>query len=203
MPGLDEQRDTDENIIRRVREGDVRAFSLLVDRHKERGMGLAYRMLRSRQEAEEALQDAFLRAFRSLPGFELRSSFATWFYRIVYNVCATRLSRKGEPGASALDETIIDRQAGNEPLPDAEMESEQTAGIIRDEIEKLPGEFGTTFLLFAVHERSYEEIVEITGAPLGTVKARIFRARAMLRDSVGRRLGVEPGNKGTGKEQAA
>lgn len=196
--------DNDAEIIHRVRGGDARAYSLLVDRHKERGMALAYRMLRSRQEAEEALQDAFVRAFRALPKFEMKSSFSTWFYRIVFNVCSTRLSRRGEiQRASELDEELVQAQEDMGPLPDAVLESEQTDAIIREEIGKLPDAYGTTFMLFAVHEKSYEEIVEITGAALGTVKARIFRARALLRDAVASRLELTAGQAKKQKEQAA
>jgi len=184
------EHDTDNEIIGHIREGDARTFSLLVDRHKERGMSLAFRMLRNREEAEEALQDAFVRAFKALPGFEMKAAFSTWFYRIVFNVCATRLSRKGDPlrGMLEQEEEAFENRGSPDPLPDQVLESDQTAEIIQEEIGKIPEVYGTTFTLFALHERTYDEIVEITGVPLGTVKARLFRARTMLRDAVARRL---------------
>jgi len=77
-------------VVQRILAGEKKAFAELVDRHKDKGMTLAIRMLRNREESEEALQDAFVRAFKALPRFEWKSSFSTWFYRIVYNVCATR-----------------------------------------------------------------------------------------------------------------
>ncbi len=196
--------DSDEEIIHRIRGGDARSFALLVDRHKERGMALAHSMLRSREEAEEALQDAFVRAFRALPKFEMKSSFATWFYRIVYNVCATRMSRarEGSSHLSDIDGDLVERQEDTGPLPDVQFESDQAAAIIREEIDRLPEAYGTTFLLFAVHEKSYDEIVEITGVALGTVKARIFRARAILRDAVAAQLELS-GGRNKKKEQAA
>ena len=197
-------QDSDTEIILRVREGDARAYSLLVDRHKERGMGLAYRMLRSREEAEEALQDAFVRAFKALPKFEMKSSFSTWFYRIVFNVCSTRLSRRRDADrAQDVDEQIVETQGDPDPLPDEVMESGQTDAIIREEIDKLPEAYGMTFMLFALHEKSYDEIVEITGVALGTVKARLFRARALLRDAVAARLEMTAAQDKKGKEQAA
>jgi len=205
MTSNDRHPNTDAEIILRVQRGDVRAYSLLIDRHKERGMALAFRMLRNREEAEEALQDAFVRAFKALPGFEQRSAFSTWFYRIVFNVCSTKLSRKSDhhAGGSGTDDATITSQEDPGPLPDAVLESNQTDAIIREEIEKLPEVYGTTFTLFAVHEKSYDEIVEITGTALGTVKARLFRARALLRDAVAGRLELSAAQERKRKEQAA
>jgi RNA polymerase sigma-70 factor (ECF subfamily) len=196
---------TDAEIILRVLKGDPRAYALLVDRHKEKGMALAFRMLRTREEAEEALQDAFVRAFKALQKFEMKSSFSTWFYRIVYNVCATRLTRRGERHKNEVevDEQIADRTRSEEPLPDMVLESAQTEVIIQEEVDKLPEVFGTVFTLFAVNDKTYDEIMEITGAPLGTVKARLFRARSMLRDAVAKRLRMENAQKSKKKEEAA
>ncbi|MGH2569447.1 MAG: sigma-70 family RNA polymerase sigma factor, partial [Bacteroidota bacterium] len=77
--------DQDFEIIQRVLTGEKRSYAVLVDRHKDRAMTLAMRMLKNREDAEEALQDAFIRAFNALPRFERKSSFSTWFYRIVFN----------------------------------------------------------------------------------------------------------------------
>ncbi len=84
----------DVAIVQKVLGGDKRAYAELVDRHKEKAMTLAIRMLKNREDAEEAIQDTFVRAFNALPRFEWKSSFSTWFYRIVYNVCATHLTRR-------------------------------------------------------------------------------------------------------------
>src|SRR5579863_4706102 len=97
-------RDPDSEIIQRILAGDAHAYAELVNRHKARGMTLALRMLNSREDAEEALQDAFVRAFRALPKFEMKSSFGTWFYRIVFNVCSTALQKRGAAFAVSLDD---------------------------------------------------------------------------------------------------
>jgi len=185
-------REQDQAIIRRIRSGDHRAFTALVDRYKEKGMGLALRMLRSHEEAEEALQDAFVRVYRAIGDFEEKSTFGTWFYRILYNVCSSRLETRKAPFVSINEQ---DDGSGmiwpsDEPLPDAEYDSREFERIVADEIAALPEPFGSTFALFALRELSYDEIAEIIGAPLGTVKARIFRARAILRRSIPKRLGV-------------
>ena len=182
----------DQEIIRQILAGEKRAFAELIDRHKDRAMTLAMRMLRNREDAEEAIQDAFVRAFQALPRFEWKASFSTWLYRIVYNVCMTALGKKGDLPHLALgedDERSLDTPSADAP-PDVEYESREFQSIVFDEIEKLPHLYATILTLFCIQEMGYEEIVEVTGLPLGTVKVRLFRARTMLRLAVGRRLGV-------------
>ena len=180
-------------VIQKVLGGDKPAYAELVDRHKEKAMTLAMRMLKNREDAEEAIQDAFVRAFNALPRFEWKSSFSTWFYRIVYNVCATQLSRRGEDLHVSLDtgddEKILELSSG-EPLPDIRFESNEMEQIVLSEVEKLSPLYGAICTLFFVQDMSYDQIVEVTGLPLGTVKVRLFRGRLMLREAVANRLGV-------------
>ena len=197
----------DYEIIQKVLAGEKRAFAELVDRHKDKSMTLAMKMLRNTEDAEEALQDAFVRAFKALPRFEWKSSFPTWFYRIVYNVCASALEKRGESYHESIDADQEGERVelrSDEELPDAEYESAEIRGVILEEIGKLPQAYGSTFTLFFVQEMSYEEIVAVTGVPLGTVKARLFRARMMLRQSVAERLGMKEAGTATlvsGKEK--
>jgi RNA polymerase sigma-70 factor (ECF subfamily) len=180
-------------VIQKVLGGDKRAYAELVDRHKEKAMTLAMRMLKNREDAEEAIQDAFVRAFNALPRFEWKSSFSTWFYRIVYNVCATQLSRRGEDLHVSLDTGDDEKALGlpsGEPLPDIQFESNEMEQIVLSEVEKLPPLYGAICTLFFVQDMSYDQIVEVTGLPLGTVKVRLFRGRLMLREAVANRLGV-------------
>jgi RNA polymerase sigma-70 factor (ECF subfamily) len=183
----------DGAIVQEVLAGNKRAYGELVDRHKEKAMTLAMRMLRNRQDAEEAIQDAFVRAFNALPRFEWKSSFSTWFYRIVYNVCATHLSRRGEdlhvPIDGGEDEESISLPSGDLP-PDIQYESVEFEQIVLREIEKLPLPYSAVCALFFVHDMSYDQIVEVTGMPLGTVKVRLFRGRVLLREGVVKQLGV-------------
>ena len=182
----------DNAIVQEVLGGNKRAFADLVDRHKDKAMTLAMRMLRNREDAEEAIQDAFVRAFNALPRFEWKSSFPTWFYRIVYNVCATQLSRRGEDLHIAIDtredEETLALPSGELP-PDIRYESIEFEQIVLKEIEKLPLPYSAVCTLFFVHDMSYDQIVEVTGMPLGTVKVRLFRGRIMLREGVVKQLG--------------
>lgn len=183
----------DNEIIERVLGGEKRAYAELVDRHKDRAMALATRMLRNRQDAEEALQDAFVRAFNALPRFERKSSFSTWFYRIVFNVCSTSLSRRGDEITKSIDdqdeedERRLELPAEDE-LPDVALESKELRQIVSKEIEAMPVVYSAMLTLFLVQDLSYDEIVEVTGLPLGTVKVRLFRARELLRTAVARSL---------------
>ncbi len=182
---------TDQEIIERVLAGDKNAFSELVARHKDRAMTLAIRILKDRQEAEEALQDAFLRAYNALGRFEWRSSFATWFYRIVFNVCSTALSkRSGEihVSLSENEEEMKREVPADDPLPDVQLESSDIREAVLEEIDRLPPSYSSVVTLFFLQELSYEEIVHVTGMPLGTVKARLFRARVILQKALEGRI---------------
>ncbi len=182
----------DEKVIRRILAGEKRAFGELVDRHKDRAMTLAFSMLKNREDAEEALQDAFVRAFHALPRFEWKSRFSTWLYRIVYNVCATALSKRVEGVHLSIDEIAepkLDVPSDDAP-PDAEYESREFQEIVRDEVDKMPEMYAGILTLFLVNDMSYDEIAEVTGLPLGTVKVRLFRGRLLLRDAVTKRLRV-------------
>jgi RNA polymerase sigma-70 factor (ECF subfamily) len=184
--------DIDREIVQRVLNGDVRAFGLLVDKHKAKAMTLAMRILKNREDAEEALQDAFVRAYRALSSFEWKSSFSTWLYRIVYNTCATAAGKRNGKHHLSLD--IVDEDGpkmeieSDELPPDMKMESDEFSKIVCEEVEKLPLPYGSAFTLFTTQNMSYEEIVQVTGLPLGTVKARLFRARTMLRRAIVRRM---------------
>lgn len=157
-------------------------------------MTLAVRMLKDRREAEEALQDAFMRAFRALPGFQLKSSFSTWFYRIVFNVCSSILSRRGDERLLSIErdddnETGIELTSTDD-TPDIRLEHEELRSIVKSEIDKMDQEYSAVLTLFYIQDMSYEEIVDVTGLPIGTVKNRLFRARNVLRDAVRKHLEV-------------
>jgi RNA polymerase sigma-70 factor (ECF subfamily) len=184
--------DIDREIIQQVLDGNVKAFGKLVDRHKTKAMTLAVRILKNREDAEEALQDAFVRAYRALSSFKWKSSFSTWFYRIVYNTCSTAAGKRNGNHHLSLD--IVDEGVpqveieSDELQPDMKIESEEFSKIVCEEVEKLPVAYGSTFTLFTIQDMSYEEIVQVTGLPLGTVKARLFRARAILREAIIKRM---------------
>jgi RNA polymerase sigma-70 factor (ECF subfamily) len=186
---------SDHEIISRVLDGKTRSFADLVERHKNKAMTLAMRMLRNREEAEEAVQDAFVRAFNALGQFEKRSTFSTWLYRILFNVCSTILSKRGEPVQSISSDKNKEEWEDEIPdfseIPDSIVEGEEFRRQVIEALNELPPLYSGIATMFYLDDLSYEEIVTITGSPLGTVKARLFRARAMLRDGIVRRIGTE------------
>ena len=183
--------DQDLHIIRRVLNGEQRAYAQLVDRHKDRAMTLAVRLLKNRDEAEEAVQDAFVRAFRALAAFQGKSSFSTWLYRIVFNVCSTQLSkRKKEPifSSTADDSDMGMDIADDEETPDVRLEENEFRDVVLQEIDVMNEEYAAILTLFYIQDLGYDEIVDVTGLPLGTVKNRLFRARTQLRKTVLKKL---------------
>lgn len=186
------KENTDQEIIQRVIAGERKAYAELINRHKDKAMTLAVRMLKNHQEAEEALQDAFIRAFRALPGFEWKSSFSTWFYRIVFNVCSSMLSKRGDKAMVSLDEENDEQLSlqlsAMDDEPDVVIEQKELTEIIKEEIAAMEAKYSAILTMFFLQEMSYEEIMEVTGLPLGTVKNRLFRARSALRNAVQRRI---------------
>ncbi len=185
---LSEMAKNDQEIIKLIKAGDVSAFKELVVRYKDRGFSLALRLLKNREDAEEALQDSFLRAFRGLEDFRQDAKFGTWFYRIVYNVCLTRIER-----ASTLP--IFDPNVDDEvnelleiPAMDAspveELEQKELASLLQQKIKTLPEQYSVVLSLFYFQQLGYEEICDVLGLPLGTVKTHLFRARTMLYHSL-------------------
>jgi RNA polymerase sigma-70 factor (ECF subfamily) len=180
---------TDNELIARIRGGDRQSFSLLVDRYKDRGMTLAMRILKNREDAEESLQDAFVRAFGALGKFEGHAKFATWFYRIVYNVCLTKLGQQ-KRRRETLD--VDPEPAELEDIggldPHEILESKDMLGVLQKIIARLPERYASIVSLFYFQELSYDEICGVSGLPIGTVKTHLFRARAMIQKRLGEEL---------------
>jgi RNA polymerase sigma-70 factor (ECF subfamily) len=140
-------------------------------------------MLKNKEDAEEAAQDAFIRAYNALNRFEGKARFGTWFYRILYNVCLTRLGKRKEE---------FQRLDYNDNIDYNELESAFTASgyneyetndmieFVKKTMEELPEKYQTILSLFYFQDLSHEEISEVTQLPIGTIKTHLFRARAIL-----------------------
>jgi len=167
--------------------GSEDAFEELVIRFKDRFFNLAYRMLSQRQEAEDVVQEAFLNIYRSRASFRAGEKFSTWGYRIASNLCIDRL-RKKKVQMVSIDAPFNDdadsepRQiADGSPSPEAIVVERALAAEIQRVIDTLPPKYRLIVVLRHVEDLSYDEIVSVTGLPLGTVKNRLFRARELLR----------------------
>ena len=184
--------DPDREIIESIRRGHLRGFGALVDRHKERAMTLALRVVGEREDAEEVVQDAFLRAFRNLEQFRGESRFSTWFYRILYNVCMARVTRRPKHGETVnCGDEAIDMIESDEPSVQHTLENEEEQAVLAEEITRLPETFRTALTLFYVQELSYDDMASILQMPLGTVKTNLSRGRLLLRKRVLERLKEE------------
>ncbi len=168
---------TDAALVRRIREGETNAFSILVARYHDQAMRFAVHMLGDHDDADEAVQEAFIRAYRALPRYEDRERFGAWMMRIVVNRCRTaagRRRRREQTFVRALDATLT--RAQTEPSERSAWREE-----IRRALATLDLEQREAFLLKHVEELSYEEMSEVTGAGVSALKMRVKRACDRLR----------------------
>jgi RNA polymerase sigma-70 factor (ECF subfamily) len=165
----------DGDAIGRVLAGDPDAFAHLVDRYYDHCLRYATGMLGNRQDGEEAVQDAFVRAFRSLGRYEDRGRFDAWLFRIVVNRCRTRgaaaLRNPEFAGTEQIESTVASRRDAD-PL---------TREVVREAVAALPSDQREAFLLKYVEGFDYSEIADMTGAGVSALKMRVSRARALLR----------------------
>jgi len=163
-----------------------------MDRHKDRALTLAVRLLGDREEAEELVQDGFLRAYNNLEQFRGDARFGTWFYRILYNLCMTRVTRRSDrnrsldgPEGEVTEKDLI---ASDDPGALQQIEESEMRDLLAAEVGRLPESFRVAVTLFYVQELSYEEMAGVTGLPLGTIKTNLFRGRTLLRKRILSRL---------------
>ena len=163
-------------IIQLVLSGDVEAYSRLVDRHYDRCARIAHRILGNREDAEEAVQDAFLRAFRALDDYEERERFSAWLARILVNQCRTMLARTRRREAVFLDVDpgALDFAVGGSETSDTWPELEHA-------LATLPVEQREAVVLRYADDLTYEEMSKITGAGESALKMRVQRGFARLR----------------------
>jgi RNA polymerase sigma-70 factor (ECF subfamily) len=177
---------TDGAVVLRVLAGDVEAFSLLVDRHHARLARYATHLLGDRAEAEEVVQDAFVRAFRSLAKYENREQFGAWLLRILVNRCRTALARDARRQAAAavwMREVALGWARESEPAfdPAAGAAAEQLREELAAALAQLPSDQREAVVLRHADELGYEEIAAITGAGVSALKMRVKRGCERLR----------------------
>jgi RNA polymerase sigma-70 factor (ECF subfamily) len=179
--------DADHAYVQATLRGDLRAFEALVERHRDVVVRVAARIV-GREEAEDVSQDAFLRAFHRLPRFRADASFRAWLLQIAHNAAIDHLRRVGAARTEDLEveteggRTFEKPLASRSPTPEQETERGERRAEIEEVVCRLQPAYRELIVLRHSHDLSYDEIAEVTGLPLGTVKNRIFRAREAMRE---------------------
>ena len=177
--------DTDQQLVQRAQRGDLRAFDLLVLKYQGRIAALVGRYVSDAGEVEDVTQEAFIKAYRALGKFRGDSAFYTWLYRIAANAAKNHLVAKGRrPGADA---TIEDAEGFDEggmlsesASPEALAMGGELAEVVESALNALPGELKAALMLREFDGLSYDDIADVLGCPVGTVRSRIFRAREAI-----------------------
>ena len=172
--------------IRQVQDGKINAFSHLIDRHKDKAYNLAFRICANREEAEEIAQDAFIKAYRSLNNFKMKSSFATWLYRIVYNT-AISLVRSRKNKILAIEEFPADAvdflsSCGSQD----EAVEEYRSSLVNFAMQKISEDDRGLITLYYYNDLDLEEISKITGISRSNIKVKLYRARRKMAEIIGK-----------------
>ena len=188
----------EEALAERAAQGDTGAFDALVTLFSGRVFAVAFRMLNDRAEAEDLSQEVFVALYHSLPSFRGESRLSTWIYRITRNRCLNKikfLKRRHVGSHADIDDPVVARATADPDTdvrgardPDRRLERAELSTVLERHLRALPEEQRTLVILRDLEDLSYEEIADVTGLPLGTVKSRLHRARAELSNRLGPHL---------------
>lgn len=176
----------DEILLKRAQDGDKAAYGELVRRYQDKVYGLAVRMLDTPEDARDASQEAFVKAYRALPDFDFRSGFATWLYRIATNTCLDLLRRRNrercrsvpiEAGANGADNL-----RDSSPGPEETWLEQEKVRSLRRAVRELPENYRLVLVLHHYQGLGYRQVAEVTGLSEKTVGTRIHRAKKMLKE---------------------
>lgn len=179
-------KETDKELVRRVKKGDKQAFDLLFLRYQHKILNLVSRYLRDPEDVQDVTQEAFIKAFRALPRFRGDSAFYTWLYRIAINTAKNHIvSRSRRPPGTDVDVEDAEFMDGTDALKDSEspesaLARDELKAAIDQAIQELPDDLRSAVTLREFDGLSYEQIAEIMDCPVGTVRSRIFRAREAI-----------------------
>lgn len=178
--------DIDQQIVERVQRGDKQAFNLLVTKYQRKIMNVVSRYVSNSGDIADVVQEVFISAYRFLPSFRNDSAFYTWLYRIAVNTAKNYLTSNGRrsPGVE-VDIDDAEQYDSGEALrdiasPERLLSSDQVRKTVVNALQSLPEDLRTVITLREIEGLSYEEIADVTGCPVGTVRSRIFRAREVI-----------------------
>jgi RNA polymerase sigma-70 factor (ECF subfamily) len=180
------ERKSDQELVSRAQEGDKHAFDLLVIKYQQKVAGLISRYIRDPSEVMDVAQEAFLKAYRALPGFRGESAFYTWLYRIAINTVKNYLVAQGRrpPGddleADVAEQMDMGGRLREMDTPEGHLLSMEIAQTVQRALDDLPEDLRTAIVLRELEGLTYEEIASAMECPVGTVRSRIFRAREAI-----------------------
>ncbi len=193
---LEKEKVTDEILIAQFQQGDVDAFDILVRRYKDQLLNYVYRFVGNRIDAEDIVQETFLRVYKNKHYYKEIAKFSTWVYTIAGNLAKTELRRRKRRKVFSVSNFVNDERDFDIPdvnrNPEKEVDGSIKDGFIQKAIEKLPSKFKEVILLRDVQGFAYEEISQILNIPLGTVKSRVNRGRLKLQEDLKFLLETEP-----------
>jgi len=169
----------DTQLIGQILDGDTSGYAVLVDRYKDLAYTISYRILGKREDAEEVVQDAFVKAFQNLSSFRQKAKFSTWLYRIIYNTAISR-HRQKKPGWQSIEEITVPDKAAEIMIE----EEEDRHKILETAMQQLSEEDRILLTLYYVDESSVDDVHSILGLSKSNVKIRLFRARKKLQELV-------------------
>jgi RNA polymerase sigma-70 factor (ECF subfamily) len=183
------ERECDQLLVERVQAGERQAFDLLVGKYQRRLMRLVSRLVHDPAEAEDVVQETFIKAYRALRHFRGDSAFYTWLYRI--NTAKNFLVTQGRRAPTSTEADAERAEAFDDAdslrdinTPESVLASKQIAYTVNAAMEALPLELRTAIVLREIEGLSYEEISEVMACPIGTVRSRIFRAREVIAEKL-------------------
>jgi RNA polymerase sigma-70 factor, ECF subfamily len=176
---------SDEDLVARARAGDVHSFNQLILRWERPIFALAYRMIGREEDARDVCQDTFLRAYRALPGFKGQAKFSSWLYRIAMNLCRDWMRKQRRAPVTQLPEDADPIELASERGPVESVEDLVARRELSASVEKamalLPEEQRTAIILKEYHGMTFQEIADLQGCPLSTVKTRLYQGLSVLR----------------------
>lgn len=181
----------DDLLVERAKRGDLAAFEQLVNQYERKVYSLAYRLMGNHEDANDAAQEAFIRVFRMLPDFRGDSSFATWLFRIVSNACLDELRRRKRQPVTSIDSRIevsdgeVEREIPDAAdTPEQALERVEVQKLVQYGIQSLDEDYRSVLVLRDIQGLSYNEVADVLGLTMGTVKSRLNRARAALKEKL-------------------
>ncbi len=177
---------SDQTLVERVQQGDKQAFNVLVLKYQQKVANLVSRYVRDADEALDVTQEAFIKAYRALPGFRGDSAFYTWLYRIAVNTAKNHLAAQSRrPPQDDIEADVAEQMDAGAALKDRATPEQlamqhDLAQAIKAALDHLPQDLRTAITLRELEGLSYEEIAQVMDCPIGTVRSRIFRAREAI-----------------------